>query len=175
MLVAAPLTVQAHTGNDAEDGLGEDLSRRLSLGNVISGKFEQSKDHAGLPKPLQSEGQFVFWRGHGVHWATESPVQQATIYRNDKTLQSSGSSGAVRELTGRKERAFRRVLLDVFSFDEAQLSRQFELQWTQGDQHWQLMLRPKNADFEKSSPGSEPQWRGIRRYITYRRCQGLGS
>ena len=125
------------------EGMPLDIAQRLSMDSVVSGHFRQSKEQAGLPAPLQSEGWFVFWRGHGVHWATESPVKQATIYRNDRTLQSNGGSGAVRELTGRTERTFRRVLLEVFNLDETQLGRQFKLQWQGDAQRWRLILRPK--------------------------------
>jgi len=128
----------------------QDIPARLSLGNVIRGHFQQSKDHAGLPMPLLSEGEFIFWRGHGVHWATESPVQQTIVYRSDKTLQSSDDSTEVRELRGRNERAFRRILLDIFSFDEAQLRRQFKLKWTVDEQRWQLRLRPKTWTLKRA-------------------------
>ena len=150
-LTAAGL-VQAQPGSRVSGGEGMplDISQRLSMDSVVSGRFRQSKEQAGLPAPLQSEGRFVFWRGHGVHWATESPVEQATTYRNDKTLQSSGSSGAVRELAGRRERTFRRVLLEVFSFDETQLDRQFKLQWQGDAQRWRLILRPKTLTLKRA-------------------------
>jgi hypothetical protein len=137
--------------NETQTEPAPEVSLRLSRDMLVAGRFHQSKEQAGLPKPLQSRGEFLFWRDRGVHWSTETPVQQVTVYRSDKTLHSIGESGEVQEQKSRSARTFRRILLDIFSFDEAQIERQFEQHWQVDEQQrWHLLLQPRTMTLKRA-------------------------
>ncbi|MEH6569594.1 MAG: outer membrane lipoprotein carrier protein LolA [Halioglobus sp.] len=154
LLVLLPVTVlpaPAVLASETQTEPVPEVSLHLSKDMLVGGRFHQSKEQAGLPNPLQSQGEFLFWRDRGVHWSTETPVQQITVYRSDKTLQSIGDSGEVKEQKSRSERTFRRILLDIFSFDEAQIERQFEQHWQVGEQQrWHLLLQPKTMTLKRA-------------------------
>ncbi len=121
----------------------EIVAARLRNQAVIAGEFRQSRTDAKLPRPLESNGHFVFWRDQGVHWATTSPLTQQTVYRPDTTWQMDDGPASARELRSRSDDIFRDVLLNVLSFDEAQLATEFESRWQVSDNgNWQLSLVP---------------------------------
>jgi len=145
------LPAPAVLANEIQTEPALEVSLRFSRDMLVGGRFHQSKEQAGLPNPLQSQGEFLFWRDRGVRWSTETPVQQVTVYRSDKTLQSVGESGEVQEQKGRSERTFRRILLNIFSFDNAQIERQFEQHWQVDEQQrWHLLLQPKTRTLKRA-------------------------
>ncbi|GAB5450907.1 MAG: hypothetical protein Hals2KO_12350 [Halioglobus sp.] len=127
------------------------VAARLREKAVIVGEFRQTRTDAKLPRPLQSSGHFVFWRGHGVHWATTSPLTQQTVYRPDTTWQMDDGPASARELRSRSDDIFRSVLLDVLSFDEAKLAAEFQPQWQVSDNgSWQLNLIPMRGHLARA-------------------------
>ena len=123
---------------------------RLGSHAVVRGSFIQTRELENAAASLRSEGRFIFWRDHGVHWATQQPVQIAKIYRHDKTLviEDDGENAPPSEVRGVRERHFRETLLTVFSFDRDRLAQRFEQEWRVQGRNWRLFLTPKNRSLQ---------------------------
>lgn len=57
----------------------EALAARLAPKGVLEGRFTQTRTLEGFPKPLISEGRFVFAPGRGVLWSTEKPFPSELV------------------------------------------------------------------------------------------------
>lgn len=133
----------------ANNKSSEAIARRLQEQNAVQGTFHQVREVEGIPGGLRSQGSYLFWRGHGIYWATERPIQRAITYRQDMTLLWSSGNESAQALDSRKDRHFRKILLNIFSFDLALLEQEFELQWridgTDETDSWQLELSPRKS------------------------------
>jgi len=136
---------------------------RLSSHAVVRGSFIQTRELENAAATLRSEGRFVFWRNHGVYWATHQPVRITKIYRHDKTLviEDDGGNSPPGEVRGVRERHFRETLLTIFSFDKDRLAQRFEQEWRGQGHNWQLFLTPKN--------------RGLKQYLSTIELWGAGN
>lgn len=145
--VMAFATVAAETpGSGVDDATVVD---RLGSHAVVRGRFTQTRELENAAASLHSEGRFIFWRHHGVYWATQEPVQLAKIYRHDKTLVIDGDGNSPPgEVRGVRERHFRETLLTIFSFDKDRLAQRFEQEWRAQGRSWQLFLTPKSRSLK---------------------------
>ena len=82
---------------------------------LVRGKFTQVREVAGVAGGLRSQGDYIFWRDHGIYMGTLIPVQSAVTYRTDKTLQWSGENSQPQEVQSRADKQLRRILMSVFS------------------------------------------------------------
>ena len=122
----------------------DDIADTLVSHAVVRGKFSQLRELPGLPDGLRSEGEFTFWREHGIHWATLHPVQRQVTYRSDRTLTWS-SGGALQTLNSPRDKLLRRLLMTVFSFDFEQLEEDFSSHWSIDGDYWGLTLTPRSG------------------------------
>lgn len=141
LLAALALQASAEKTNAVEQ-----LTEQLQAERIISGQFIQQRWLEGLDKPLQSEGQFTYWRDQGIYWQTDQPFPQAITYSRDKTTvwKQPGLPVGTASNT-RRDKHFRTILLSLFSFDIDQLQQQFSSRWTLDDSAWQLQLTPTHT------------------------------
>lgn len=128
-----------------EESTPQSIARQLAQHIIIRGNFAQTREVEGIPRGLRSRGHYVFWRDHGIYWATQLPQQRAMTYRNDKTLQWSNDNSQPQEMNSTADKYLRRILMTVFSFDAQQLNEQFEQQWEVESARWNLLLVPKQS------------------------------
>jgi hypothetical protein len=131
-------------------GAAEEVSTRLARQNIVQGQFVQQREVEGLPMPLSSSGRFLFWRGQGIYWSTEQPLRQSLTYRQDKTLLWGPEGEVPRELRSPGDAQFRRILLNIFSFDRAFLETQFDAHWYVHGEAWSLDLLPRKRSVQRA-------------------------
>jgi outer membrane lipoprotein-sorting protein len=128
----------------AQENTAKRITAQLEARSKVQGHFIQTKTLEGMTNGLQSEGEFTFWRDHGIYWATQRPVKQAITYRSDKTLKWQAGESEPEEMHRRKDKEFRKILMAIFSFDTEQLALQFDQQWQTENDSWQLQLSPNS-------------------------------
>lgn len=128
-----------------EESTQESIASRLAQHVIMRGKFVQIREVEGIPQGLRSQGHYVFWRDHGIYWATQLPQQRAITYRNDKTLLWSNEHSEPQEVNSSADKHLRRILMTIFSFDTQQLNEQFDQQWEVESTGWTLLLVPKQS------------------------------
>ena len=114
---------------------------------ALRGNFQQKKFLAGVPKPLQSSGEFVFARDRGIWWHTQKPfdsefvLTRAGIYQRD-------AGGTPIHLTAQQQPALRIVadiFLALFSLDIGPLTGNFDTFGQAAGKSWTLGLAPHAA------------------------------
>ena len=63
------------------------IAAQLEKHEVVHAEFTQSKQISGLRRPLQTGGQLVFARQHGVLWKIEQPYKVSYILSEDKVVE----------------------------------------------------------------------------------------
>ena len=142
---------QIHT--DDSTVASERLSRKMHSHQVVKGHFEQWRNLAGIPRPIRSNGRFIYWRNHGMYWETRTPILQASTFTPDaifhwhpgtNTRQADRSSSPV-------QKQISRILLAVFGGNIRSLEKMFDYQWHFGPKpgsesnvgQWTVKLVPK--------------------------------
>src|SRR5437879_134255 len=123
-IIAVLLLIGCATATAADDlfthpATPEELIKLLSparaamlQSQALRGNFQQKKFLAGVPKPLQSSGEFVFARDRGIWWHTQKPfdsefvLTRAGIYQRD-------AGGTPIHLTAQQQPALR-IVADIF-------------------------------------------------------------
>ena len=72
------------------------IAGQLDKHAVVRAEFSQSKQISGLKRPLQTSGQLIFSRQHGVLWQIEQPYKVGYILGEDKVVEigADGSRSA---------------------------------------------------------------------------------
>jgi outer membrane lipoprotein-sorting protein len=151
MLAASPaFAAEPVTVTDAAQlaRLTRDTARSLSRAQAVRGGFVQQRHLAGLAKPLESDGRFLFARGTGIEWHTERPFDsQFILTGNGMTQRDEG--GETLHVSVADQPALTvvsRVFFALFALDFDALSQDFTMAGTDGkDALWQLRLTPKTA------------------------------
>ncbi|MAT92946.1 MAG: hypothetical protein CME59_10140 [Halioglobus sp.] len=133
----------------AQEGPADAVVARLSAQVAVRGRFEQTRQLPGADNVLRASGEFIFWRGHGVHWATETPLQRVLVYRHDATLLAGVDGSSPQTVGGAAQRQFRDVLLTVFSFDRDRLEARFRPLWRFEGEAWTLTLEPRQKSLRR--------------------------
>lgn len=144
--VPAQASVFEHPANVAElSRMLAPATRGLDAARSVRGAYRQTKQLAELPRPLVSEGDFLFARDLGIAWRTRTPFASELLITPDALVQRSG--GAEQRVDAREQPAVRTiasVFFAVFSLDFEALSGLFELYGEQAtDGSWTLGLRPR--------------------------------
>ena len=132
------------TPASATDLSPEEIADKIRSHTVVRGEFEQLREVPGLPGGLRSQGEFTFWREHGIYWATLQPVHRQITYRSDQTLAWPEEDGTPQTLNSRQDRQLRGLLMSVFSFDLQQLEQDFSSHWSIDGDHWGVTLTPRS-------------------------------
>ncbi|HTU65260.1 MAG TPA: outer membrane lipoprotein carrier protein LolA [Steroidobacteraceae bacterium] len=128
--------------------LTRDTAKSLANARVVRGEFVQQRRLAGLSKPLQSDGDFLFARDLGIEWHTRQPFDSQFVLTHDRITQRD-EGGETLQISAADQPALTvvsRVFFALFALDFQSLSQDFAMSGidTKGAD-WQLQLTPKTA------------------------------
>jgi outer membrane lipoprotein-sorting protein len=128
------------------------IQAMLAKPSLMCGRFEQSKQLAGMRKPLASEGRFCVIAGKGVLWRTLKPFPSTLRLTRDEIINYQGDRVAMR-LDAKTEptvRMINSVLFSLLSGDLGQLDTLFEGEGSVDANSWSVSLKPRQAALEKA-------------------------
>lgn len=122
------------------------IQAMLAKPGQLCGRFEQSKQLAGMKKPLASSGRFCVVAGKGVLWRTLKPFPNTLRLSRDEIVQLQGDRVAMRMEASREPtvRMINGVLFSLLSGDLGQLDTLFDVDGTAGDGAWKVALKARN-------------------------------
>lgn len=144
LLLCFSFSVYAEDGGDA---LLAKVAAQIDKHAVVRAEFSQSKSMAALKRPLQTQGKFVFSRTQGVLWQIEQPYRISYVLGEERVVEiaadGSRKERSARDLPGLAQvgRVFRAML----GADTAALRQYFDLRLQGDENHWQLTLKPRQA------------------------------
>jgi outer membrane lipoprotein-sorting protein len=152
MLAAAPVALPAEPVAVASAAqlskLTRDTARSLARAQVVRGAFVQQRHLAGLSRPLESEGRFLFARGTGIEWHTEKPFDSQFILTESGMTQRD-EGGETLHVSVADQPALTvvsRVFFALFALDFNALSQDFTMSGADAPgAPWKLVLKPKTA------------------------------
>ena len=128
------------------------IQAMLTKPPIMCGRFDQTKQLAGMKKPLASEGRFCVVAGKGVLWRTLKPFPSTLRLTRDEIVNYQGDRVAMR-LDAKTEptvRMINNVLFSLLSGDLGQLESLFEVDGTVDANSWTVALKPRQAALEKA-------------------------
>jgi len=149
-LVAAALLAGAASAQAAIPAAK--IQAMLAKPALMCGRFDQTKQLAGMKKPLASEGRFCVIAGKGVLWRTLKPFPSTLRLTRDEIVNYQGDRVAMR-LDAKTEptvRMINNVLFSLLSGDLGQLDTLFDGDGTVDASSWNVALKPRQAALEKA-------------------------
>lgn len=147
MAAACFTALAAHAGAPVDK-----IQGMLAKPKVLCGRFDQTKQLAGMKKPLLSQGRFCVVAGRGVLWRTLKPFPQTLRLTRDEIVHLQGERVAMR-LEASKEPVVRMVngvLFSLLAGDLAQLDKLFEIDGTADNGNWQVALTAREPALAKA-------------------------
>lgn len=124
----------------------DSLATTLSRHEIVSGTFTQERVMKGFPKPLKSEGTFVFAAGRGVLWATVKPFPSEVLL-SEKALSTTNGFGT--ETLSANDlpqlEVVNRFVMELVSGRFGALDEAFTTVLTGSAADWRLHLTPKDG------------------------------
>ena len=149
----------AHPATPAQlSSLTGATARSLANAKVVRGRFVQRRHLAGLARPLESSGTFLFSRDAGIDWHTELPFDSQFLLTGSHITQRD-EGGVSLEIDAADQPALAvvsRVFFALFALDLEALSHDFELYGERaGNAGWVLGLKPRTEALgQRVSPGA---------------------
>src|SRR5471032_679224 len=128
------------------------IQAMLAKPPVMCGRFDQSKQLAGMKKPLASSGRFCVVAGKGVLWRTLRPFPSTLRLTRDEIVNYQGDRVAMR-LHAKTEptvRVINNVLFSLLAGDLGQLDTLFDGDGSVDATSWNVALKPRQAALEKA-------------------------
>ncbi|USX28510.1 outer membrane lipoprotein carrier protein LolA [Oxalobacteraceae bacterium OTU3CINTB1] len=128
------------------------IQAMLAKPPIMCGRFDQTKQLAGMKKPLASNGRFCVVAGKGVLWRTLQPFPSTLRLTRDEIVNYQGDRVAMR-LDAKTEptvRMINNVLFSLLSGDLGQLETLFEVDGTVDATSWNVALKARQAALEKA-------------------------
>ena len=128
------------------------IQAMLAKPDVLCGRFDQTKQLAGLKKPLASNGRFCVVAGKGVLWRTLKPFPNTLRLTRDEIVHLQGERVAMR-LEAKNEpvvRMINGVMFSLLGGDLAQLDKLFEVDGTADAAGWQVALKAREPALAKA-------------------------
>jgi outer membrane lipoprotein-sorting protein len=128
------------------------IQAMLAKPALMCGRFDQTKQLAGMKKPLASEGRFCVIAGKGVLWRTLKPFPSTLRLTRDEIVNYQGDRVAMR-LDAKTEptvRMINNVLFSLLSGDLGQLDTLFDGDGAVDANSWNVALKPRQAALEKA-------------------------
>jgi outer membrane lipoprotein-sorting protein len=128
------------------------IQAMLAKPAVMCGRFDQTKELAGMKKPLASEGRFCVVAGKGVLWRTLKPFPSTLRLTREEIVNYQGDRVAMR-LDAKTEptvRMINNVLFSLLSGDLGQLDSLFEGEGSADATSWNVALKPRQPGLEKA-------------------------
>jgi outer membrane lipoprotein-sorting protein len=128
------------------------IQAMLAKPAIMCGRFDQTKQLAGMKKPLAAEGRFCVVAGKGVLWRTLKPFPSTLRLTRDEIVNYQGDRVAMR-LDAKTEptvRVINNVLFSLLAGDLGQLDTLFDGDGTVDANSWNVSLKPRQAALEKA-------------------------
>ncbi|MES2260686.1 MAG: outer membrane lipoprotein carrier protein LolA [Pseudomonadota bacterium] len=128
------------------------IQAMLAKPKVMCGRFDQSKQLAGMKKPLAANGRFCVVADKGVLWKTLQPFPNTLRLTRDEIVHYQGDRVAMR-LDAKTEptvRMINRVLFSLLAGDLAQLETLFEVDGTVDANSWNVSLKAREPALAKA-------------------------
>lgn len=128
------------------------IQAMLAKPAVLCGRFDQSKQLAGMKKPLSSNGRFCVVAGKGVLWRTLQPFPNTLRLTRDEIVHYQGDRVAMR-LDAKTEptvRMINSVLFSLLAGDLGQLDSLFEVDGSADAASWQVALTARQPALAKA-------------------------
>ena len=128
------------------------IQAMLAKPSMMCGRFDQTKQLAGMKKPLASEGRFCVVAGKGVLWRTLKPFPSTLRLTRDEIINYQGDRVAMR-LDAKTEptvRVINNVLFSLLAGDLGQLDSLFDGDGSVDANSWTVALKPRQAALEKA-------------------------
>jgi hypothetical protein len=129
----------------------EKIPGLLAKPKVLCGNFAQTKELAGLKKPLVSSGRFCVVADKGVLWRTLQPFPNTVRLTREEITQSQGERVTMR-LSAKQEPTvgvINSVLFSLFAGDFGQLEKFFELDGKVVKNTWSATLKARDPTVAK--------------------------
>jgi hypothetical protein len=130
----------------------EEIQALLARPKILCGRFDQTKQLAGLKKPLLSNGRFCVVADKGVLWRSLQPFANTVRLTRDEIVQMQGERVTMR-LNAKQEptvRLMNSVLFSLLAGDLGQLEKLFAIE---GDVHkdsWRVTLKAREPGLAKA-------------------------
>jgi len=131
------------------------IQSMLAKPPVMCGRFDQSKQLAGMKKPLASSGRFCVVAGKGVLWRTLQPFPSTLRLTRDEIVNYQGDRVAMR-LDAKTEptvRMINSVLFSLLGGDLAQLNTLFDIDGSVDATSWNVTLKARSPALAKAIGG----------------------
>jgi outer membrane lipoprotein-sorting protein len=128
------------------------IQAMLAKPAVMCGRFDQTKQLAGMKKPLTAEGRFCVVAGKGILWRTLKPFPSTLRLTRDEIVNYQGDRVAMR-LDAKTEptvRVINNVLFSLLAGDLGQLDTLFDGDGSVDATSWNVALKPRQAALEKA-------------------------
>jgi hypothetical protein len=155
------------TGAELRASLLADALGEVERSRVVEGQFAQQRTMRGLPRPLESSGEFLLVRDLGLRWHTLAPVEDEFVLTRAGV--SASRPGARRTSLGPATE----LLFALFSLDLQALERRFELYGLGTPDSWNIGLRPRDKTTARAV--REATVRGGRRVESIVLVNGAGD
>jgi hypothetical protein len=121
---------------------------RLDPGQILRGRFVQTRTLQGFDRPLISEGRFVLAAGRGLIWRAEKPFAVTTLISGAGIVQLVQGNEALRLPASRMPMLGQLydMLGGAMAGDWRALERDFAVASSGAEQAWQVTLTPRRPD-----------------------------
>jgi hypothetical protein len=129
----------------------EKIPALLAKPKVLCGNFEQTKQLAGLKKPLISSGRFCLVVEKGVLWRTLHPFPNTVRVTREEITQSQGERVTTR-LSAKQEPAIgviNSVLFSLLAGDFGQLQKLFDVDGKVIKDSWTVVLKARDPSLAR--------------------------
>ena len=123
----------------------------LAKPKVLCGRFDQTKQLAGLKNPLLSNGRFCVVADKGVLWRSLQPFANTLRLTRDEIIQWQGDRVTLR-LDAQQEptlRLINSILFAVLAGDLGQLEKHFDVDGVVRDGAWSVKLKARDSGVAK--------------------------
>ncbi|WP_036245917.1 outer membrane lipoprotein carrier protein LolA [Massilia sp. BSC265] len=122
------------------------IQSMLAKPEQLCGRFEQTKQLAGMKKPLVSSGRFCVVAGKGVLWRTLKPFPNTLRLKRDEIVHMQGSRVSMRLEASQEPtvRTINGVLFALLGGDLGQLESLFEVDGSVAGDSWRVALKARN-------------------------------
>ena len=128
-----------------------DIQAILAKPKILCGRFDQTKQLAGLKNPLRSNGRFCVVADKGVLWRSLQPFTNTLRLTRDEIVQWQGGRQALR-LDAKQEptvRLINNLLFAVLAGDLGQLAKHFDVDGAVNDGAWSAKLKARDPGVAK--------------------------
>ncbi len=137
-----------HPGNPIDlRQLTNTASVSLASAQVVRGEFIQRRRVRDLPRPLESQGTFLYARGIGIEWCTVKPLHSCMAITGAGITRKYDdvSHAAAGRVSQPAQQTVARIFFNLFALDFDALARDFSLFGERIGGQWRVGLRARRA------------------------------